>query len=100
MAKFNYENVIDNMKHYGTPTPPSYDLSSIPTEVPLFISYGAKDFLADVADVQILLDKLKNHAGDKLVVQFVKEYAHGDFILGVDANKVVYSPIMDFFKLH
>ncbi|EXC25523.1 hypothetical protein L484_009832 [Morus notabilis] len=100
MAMYNYDNLVENMKHYGQPTPPTYNISNIPNEIPLFISYGAKDLLSDVNDVQILLDKLENHDKDKLVVQFVKDYAHGDFIMAVNANKVVYSPLIDFFTLH
>lgn len=87
------------MNHYGQPTPPVYNMSSIPNELPLYLSYGGKDALSDVKDVQVLLDDLKNHAGDKLVVQYREDYAHADFVMGVNANKVVYDPLMAFFRL-
>ncbi|XP_006375544.1 triacylglycerol lipase 2 isoform X3 [Populus trichocarpa] len=59
-----------------------------------------KDYLSDVKDVQVLLDNLKDHDGDKLVVQYTDEYAHADFVLGVNANQIVYDPVIAFFKIN
>ncbi|KAK1359387.1 Lipase [Heracleum sosnowskyi] len=100
LAKFDYEDPKSNMEHYGQPTPPIYNMSNIPTNLPLFLSYGGKDKLSDVEDVQILLDCLKSHDVDKLEIQFVKEFAHIDFVMGVNANNIVYNRIMTFFKKH
>ncbi|PON39300.1 Lipase [Parasponia andersonii] len=100
IAKFDYGNKEENIKQYGQSTPPIYNMSSIPNETPLFLSYGGKDQLSDEKDVQVLLDKLKDHDQDKLVVQLVEEYAHLDFVFGVNANIVVYDPLMAFFRLH
>ena len=96
----DYGNANENMKQYGQPGPPIYDMSSIPNEVPLFLSYGGKDELSDVNDVNILLDKLKDHEQDELVVQLVEDYAHMDFVMGVNASKAVYDPLMSFFRIH
>lgn len=96
---YDYGNEDDNMNHYGQPTPPVYNMTRIPNDFPLFLSYGGKDLLSDVEDVKLLLDNLKDHQGDKLVVQFVEEYAHADFVFGENANQVVYDPLMAFFKL-
>lgn len=100
IAMYDYGNENDNMDHYGQPTPPVYNMASIPNDVPLFLSYGGKDYLSDVEDVQVLLENLKDHDGDKLVVQYIDEYAHADFILGVNANRIVYDPLMAFFKIN
>lgn len=100
ITKFDYGNEEGNMNHYGQPTPPVYNMSSIPNELPLYLSYGGKDTLSDVKDVQVLLDDLKNHDKDKLVAQYIEDYAHADFVMGVNANKVVYDPLMAFFSLH
>ena len=97
---YDYGNAVTNMQHYRQPIPPIYDMTSIPKDLPLFLSYGAKDFLSDVEDVKILLDKFKDHDEDKLVVQFIEDYAHLDFIRGLNANQVVYNPLIAFFKLH
>ena len=97
---YDYGNGHANTKHYGQPAPPIYDMSSIPNGLPLFLGYGGKDKLSDVDDVKILLDKLKDHDKDKLVVRFIEDYAHMDFVRGVNANQVVYNPLISFLKLH
>ncbi|KAF9602363.1 hypothetical protein IFM89_027037 [Coptis chinensis] len=98
LSKFNYGNPEVNMEHYGQAKPPVYDLTNIPKNLPIFISYGGKDALADPRDVGLLLDSLKLHDGDKLTVQFVKDYAHADFIMGVTATEIVYNALVAFFK--
>ncbi|PNT04968.3 hypothetical protein POPTR_014G159900v4 [Populus trichocarpa] len=100
IAMYDYGNENDNMDHYGQPTPPVYNMTSIPNDLPLFLGYGGKDYLSDVKDVQILLDNLKDHDGDKLVVQYTDEYAHADFVFGVNANQIVYDPLIAFFKIN
>ncbi|CAL1409229.1 unnamed protein product [Linum trigynum] len=100
IAKYDYGNEADNMDHYHQPTPPAYIMSKIQPSFPLFLAYGGKDMLADVDDMAILIDNLKDHDDSKLVLHFVDSYAHVDFVFGVNAHSVVYGPIMDFFKLH
>lgn len=84
--------------HYGEAFPPIYNLSNIPHDLPLFISYGGRDALSDVLDVGDLLDSLKFHNVDKLSVQFIKEYAHADYIMGVNAKDQVYNAVLSFFN--
>ncbi|KAL5717638.1 sterol esterase [Ranunculus cassubicifolius] len=98
LSKFDYGNPDYNMQHYGQRRPPVYNLTNIPSNLPIFISYGGQDALADVQDVLLLLDSLKLHDGDKLEVQFVKDYAHADFIMGVNAKEIVYNALAAFFK--
>ncbi|GAV62429.1 Abhydrolase_1 domain-containing protein/Abhydro_lipase domain-containing protein [Cephalotus follicularis] len=100
LAMYDYGNVNDNMNHYKLPTPPVYDMTRIPKGFPLFLSHGGQDQLSDVADVKVLLDNLQGHDSDKLMVQYIEEYAHADFVFGVNANQVVYNPIISFFELH
>ncbi|KAK6919294.1 AB-hydrolase lipase domain [Dillenia turbinata] len=99
IAMYDYGNANDNMEHYGEPTPPLYNMASIPEDFPLFLSYGGQDTLSDVNDVKVLLDNLKDHQPDKLIVQYIEDYAHADFVFGVNAYQVVYNPLMSFFKL-
>lgn len=98
MAKYDYGNARFNLAHYGETRPPVYDLSRIPRDLPLFLSYGGQDALSDVRDVSTLLDSLRLHDVGKLHVQFVKEYAHADFIMGITAKDVVYNQVMSFFR--
>ncbi|KAM7503691.1 hypothetical protein LguiB_002595 [Lonicera macranthoides] len=100
IEKFDYGNAEENTNHYGQPNPPTYNMSSIPDNLPLYLSYGGADLLSDVKDVKTLLNSLKGHDSDKLVVQFREDYAHADFVFGVNAKQVVYNPLMSFFKLH
>lgn len=98
LAKFNYVRPDYNILHYGQVTPPVYNLSNIPHDLPLFISYGGQDALSDVRDVENLLDQLKFHDVDKRSVQFVKEYAHADYIMGFNAKDIVYNSVISFFN--
>ncbi|TXG54845.1 hypothetical protein EZV62_020101 [Acer yangbiense] len=98
VAKYNYGRPDYNLMHYGKFFPPMYNISNIPHDLPLFISYGGKDALSDVRDVQELLDSFKYHDGDKLSVQYIKDYAHADFIMGIDAKDVVYNQVVALFN--
>ena len=96
---FDYKDEDENQKHYGQPTPPAYNMASIPNDLSLFLGYGGADALSDVNDVQLLLEDLKDHEEDKLVVQYTVNYAHADYVMADNAKQVVYDPLMDFFKL-
>ncbi|KAK8710295.1 hypothetical protein V6N13_145627 [Hibiscus sabdariffa] len=87
-----------NLKHYGQAKPAVYNISNIPRDLPIFISHGGLDPLSDVEDVGLLLDLLKLHDVSKLSVQFLKSYAHLDFIMAVNANGFVYNQIVQFFR--
>ncbi|KAL0424209.1 UNVERIFIED_CONTAM: Triacylglycerol lipase 2 [Sesamum radiatum] len=100
LSKYDYGNPNFNVEHYGESKPPVYDLSRIPHDLPLFLSYGGQDALSDVKDVATLLDYLKLHDVDKLHVQYIKDYAHADFIMGVTAKDIVYNQIVSFFRNH
>ncbi|KAG8366782.1 hypothetical protein BUALT_Bualt16G0003500 [Buddleja alternifolia] len=98
LSKYDYGNANFNLEHYGETRPPVYDLSKIPRDLPLFLSYGGQDALSDVKDVSSLLDSLKLHDVDKLHVQYIKDFAHADFIMGVTAKDIVYNQIVAFFR--
>ncbi|CAL5185655.1 unnamed protein product [Lathyrus oleraceus] len=99
LSKFDFMTSNLNVARYGQPTPPAYDLSNIPNNIPIFMSYGGPDALSDVADVQKLLnDHFQSHDKDKLTVQFIKNYAHCDDMFGTNANELVYNNVTDFFK--
>ena len=100
MAKYDYGSADFNQEHYGDSQPPVYNLSNIPHDLPLFLSYGGQDSLSDVKDVQKLLDNLKLHDVDKINIQYIEDFAHSDFILGTTAKDIVYNQMMAFFKRH
>ncbi|GMI93971.1 Myzus persicae-induced lipase 1 [Hibiscus trionum] len=98
IAKYNYGRPDYNQMHYGASKPPVYNISNIPRDLPIFISYGGQDALSDVQDVQLLLDSLKFHDANKLMTQFIKDYAHADFVMGTDAKDIVYNQVVQFFQ--
>ncbi|KAK3036459.1 hypothetical protein RJ639_030058 [Escallonia herrerae] len=98
LAKYDYGSADFNVEHYGEAKPPVYNLANIPHNFPLFLSYGGRDALSDPRDVATLLDSLKLHDIDKLSVQYIKDYAHADFIMGVSAKDLVYNQILTFFR--
>ena len=100
IAKYDYVNAAQNTLHYGQTVPPTYDMTKIPSEFPLFLGYGGKDFLSDVQDVKVLLNDLGNQDANKRVVLFKDDYAHADFIAGYNAKEVVYDPMIAFFNTH
>jgi lysosomal acid lipase/cholesteryl ester hydrolase len=74
-------------------------LTNIPNDFPIFIGYGGADMLSSEQDVKMLLNvELKNHDPNKLVQVFVQNYAHADFIVGINAKQDVYDPMIDFFN--
>ncbi|KAL6288234.1 hypothetical protein ACE6H2_012624 [Prunus campanulata] len=98
LAKYNYGRLDFNLMHYGKFSPPIYNLSNIPHNLPLFLSYGGRDSLSDIRDVELLLDILKLHDVGKLTVQYIKDYAHADFIMGLNAKDIVYNQVTAFFQ--
>ncbi|CAJ1965288.1 unnamed protein product [Sphenostylis stenocarpa] len=100
IAKYDYGDEGENMQHYGQPDPPLYDMTTIPKEFPLFLTYGGQDMLSDVKDVQHLLNDLQDHNANKLVVLFKEDYAHLDFVRAVNANQMIYDPIMSFYRVN
>ncbi|KAE8697097.1 Triacylglycerol lipase 2 [Hibiscus syriacus] len=98
IKKYDHGRPDYNLMHYGQPRPPAYNISNIARDLPVFICYGGEDALSDVLDVQQLLDHLKFHDVNKLSVQYIKDYAHADFIMGINAKDVVYNQVVQFFK--
>ncbi|KAF9589491.1 hypothetical protein IFM89_024762 [Coptis chinensis] len=101
LASFSKEKLLGMLLSAALLSPIAY-LGHIPSVVTRAASesYGGQDALSDPSDVQLLLDNLKDHDGDKLVVQYIKDYAQADFVMPVNAKLLVYNPLMDFFQLH
>ncbi|XP_031490708.1 triacylglycerol lipase 2-like isoform X1 [Nymphaea colorata] len=97
ITMYDYSSVNENMKHYGQKEPPAYNMSNIPSDLPLFLIYGGQDVLSDIFDLHLLLDSLKFHQKDKLTVHYIHNYAHVDFIMGINAKQLVYDHVVAFF---
>ncbi|KAK2664970.1 hypothetical protein Ddye_003544 [Dipteronia dyeriana] len=65
-----------NLRLYGQTKPPAFELSSIPKSLPLWMSYGGRDALADTTDLQHTLKDLQSTPE----LLYLENYGHVDFI--------------------
>lgn len=64
--------------------------------MPTALFYGQHDYLADITDVERLIDELP---ADKIVLKsFLDTYAHLDYTWAYDANVNVYAQATDVLK--
>ncbi|XP_022896141.1 triacylglycerol lipase 1-like isoform X3 [Olea europaea var. sylvestris] len=91
-AKYDY-GFWKNLKHYGQLKPPKFDLSQIPSSLPLWMGYGGNDALADVTDLQHTLKELQS----KPDLLYLENYGHLDFLLSTRAKEDVYDKMLAFF---
>ncbi|KAI4367594.1 hypothetical protein MLD38_023315 [Melastoma candidum] len=91
-SKYDY-GYLKNMKVYGKPKPPAFDLSLIPDSIPLWMAYGGQDSLADLTDFKLTLDELSSEPE----LLYLENYGHVDFIAGTDAKEDVYNRMIEFF---
>lgn len=90
-AKYDY-GWWENLRRYGQLHPPSFDLSSIPESLPIWMGYGGLDALADVTDVERTIKELRSTPE----LLYIGDYGHIDFIMSVKANDDVYVDLMRF----
>ncbi|XP_010192027.1 PREDICTED: lipase member M-like isoform X2 [Mesitornis unicolor] len=89
---YDWGNSEKNMEKYQQATPPIYNVEDM--IVPAAVWTGGQDLLADPKDVAILLPQIK-----KLIYQKkIPEWAHLDFIWGLDAPLHMYSEIIDLLQ--
>ena len=89
--KFDFGNQDENIEHYGSATPPLYNFENV--QVPVVLMAGDNDYLADVLDVYALSEVLPNV--QKFEVIDITGFTHFDFAIAIDADKVVYNPIIE-----
>ena len=88
-AAFDWGSAAANQAHYGTDTPPAYDLSKVVQRLALYS--GGKDLLADPTDVAHLIESLPNPPVEHL---FLPTYAHEDFVMADDAAVLLYPSVI------
>jgi len=92
-AMYDY-GMWKNLMRYNQPKPPVFDISQIPTSLPLWMGYGGNDALADAIDIQHTLKGLKS----KPDLLYIEEYGHIDFLLSTRAKTDVYDDMIRFFN--
>lgn len=91
-TKFDYGQL--NMDHYHQENPPEYDVSLIKTPVALL--WAPNDHYADPEDVDVLQKKLKSVISSYQVPD--PQFNHIDFIMAVNANRLVYDRILSLLN--
>jgi pimeloyl-ACP methyl ester carboxylesterase len=92
--KYDYGTPDLNIIHYGTSTPPLYNLSSLSVKAALFA--GKHDYLADPKDVQRLINEVPT---DKIVyIDYQDDYAHLDFTWAYNANTRIYGKVVNLLQ--
>lgn len=92
-SQYDY-GIVKNLLTYGQFRPPTFDLNNIPKSLPIWMSYGGNDALADATDVQRTLEELLS----KPELLYLDNYGHIDFLLSIKANRDVYDHMIGFFR--
>ncbi|XP_058044130.1 lipase member M-like isoform X2 [Ahaetulla prasina] len=94
MSYFPDSTSVQNILHWGQDEPPSYNVERI--TVPISIWYGENDLLVTPDNVKALINQLHS----VVYKASLSDWNHFDFILGLDASKRVYSPLIKLISLH
>ncbi|XP_058118760.1 lipase 1-like [Anopheles ziemanni] len=88
--QFDYGHLNDNLIHYGSETPPAYNLSL--ATVPVVIYYGLNDWMIHPRNVIRLKNELVNLVSINAVADL--NFNHLDFILAKQVRSLVYDKIL------
>eukprot|EP01102_Stenamoeba_stenopodia_P010847 TRINITY_DN3303_c0_g1_i1.p1 TRINITY_DN3303_c0_g1~~TRINITY_DN3303_c0_g1_i1.p1 ORF type:complete len:420 (-),score=90.59 TRINITY_DN3303_c0_g1_i1:81-1340(-) len=94
--KYDYGSPSANMLHYNQTTPPQYNISLLPSDLPIGLFYGGNDDLADTTDVEALISQLPSIP----FVLYEPTYAHLDFLLGMDAHIKIYPDVLKLLNTY
>ncbi|OXU21284.1 hypothetical protein TSAR_013378 [Trichomalopsis sarcophagae] len=83
----------DNLKVYGSPEPPNYDLSKI--QIPIAVFCSDNDWVESPTDAKHFYEQVPNKLG---FYEVDHSYNHFDFLWGLNASSLVYSTIFDLMS--
>lgn len=83
-SKYDF-GVTENIKQYGQPTPPVWDLKNITTKLTLIVGTG--DYFSTPQDVENLRQRLVN--AQSVDMQVIEKYGHTTMILGIENYKIM-----------
>eukprot|EP01112_Ceratiomyxa_fruticulosa_P018879 TRINITY_DN6104_c0_g1_i1.p1 TRINITY_DN6104_c0_g1~~TRINITY_DN6104_c0_g1_i1.p1 ORF type:complete len:415 (+),score=38.45 TRINITY_DN6104_c0_g1_i1:239-1483(+) len=86
--------LLGNMEHYHQDTPPVYDLTKFPPQLPVALFSGSLGDLANPTDVNMLIAQLPN----VVYWEEIPLYAHLDFCWDYTANQNLYPKTIKFLK--
>ncbi|WOH04775.1 hypothetical protein DCAR_0624187 [Daucus carota subsp. sativus] len=104
MVRSGYITVYDygllgNIGKYRRFNAPSFNLTAIPTSIPMWFASGENDPLSDVIDVRDTLSELQRSPRETATLE-VKNYGHLDFLFSWSAKKDVYDDLFLFLGNH
>lgn len=88
--KYDYGQV-ENLKKYGSPKPPKYDLSLITTKMNLY--YGTGDLYVTKKTAEEMVERMENA---DVNLEWLEDWGHMSFIFGTDM-KEFYRSVFDRF---
>lgn len=92
-AKYDF-GPADNLRLYGTATPPSYNLKNC--RVPVSLHYGTQDGIVALKDVDLLSQGLESVVEMNQIVG----YNHLDFLYSFESTEGLYRPMLRTFNEH
>lgn len=85
-----------NKIKYGTEEAPLYDVTKLMEfDVEKHLYIGTKDYLANLEDYPFLLQHLPSNS---TFSNIVPDYAHLDYVWGVDAYELIYKDIIQVLE--
>ncbi|CAD5233887.1 unnamed protein product [Bursaphelenchus xylophilus] len=89
---YKFPTEAENIAHYGSATPPSYDLSNV--NVPIYLYTTPLDYFTTQQDLDGFLIP---HLNDSLIVEYNRypNYSHMDLIWGLNATADIFSKIVN-----
>ncbi|XP_065168113.1 lipase member K-like [Atheta coriaria] len=94
-AALDYKDPAMNQEHYGSDTPPEYDLSKI--DIPTTLIYALNDAMATKKNVERLHSELTTNTCLKPVP--MSGFTHQDFVIAKDGRKLLYQPLADEYLI-
>lgn len=83
-----------NMKKYGQPTPPLYNMQNV--MIPVSVFWSENDVLADPQDVGLLVPQIPN-----LTLRYrvpYDKFTHQDFLWAIDAKPLLYNKVVQVIR--
>ena len=97
VQKYDYGSILKNLIHYGTATPPIYDLNQMRKySIPSLMTISDSDPFANPQDTLEFIDNIEN----KHIVKVLSliNYNHIDYFWADSAVEDVFPTVLDFIK--
>ena len=97
VQKYDYGSILKNLIHYGTATPPIYDLNQMRKySIPSLMTISDSDPFANPQDTLEFIDNIEN----KHIVKVLSliNYNHIDYFWADSAVEEVFPTVLDFIK--